>query len=375
MENSDGSTISTKPTRNYAIDALRFIAICFVVYIHIFEVNKGVVFSDNFSSKIIDILFGISRLAVPMFFAISGWFIFSKNRENQIQKLQKQIPKLVKVLIFATIGTSIAILILSKFNGLYNLYVIFPQLRNIFEMFALGRAPNAIGPLWFLSSLIIVEILFWLASRAFKKDNWLLLVAFTFLSLHLLFNTYRSFSGFPELPFSVNETWFVGFAWFSLGYFLAKYFKDSPSAIKNKTLILFTITSGAFYLYEYIMHTSGTPFVFGPYNYSVLYIFTPFITAGLLLLAARNTNTSVLIRGLAHLGKNYAMGVFIIHLVVMQPICVVFAKFGLLDSDPLLRLFVTYTLTLSLSFALTAAYYKAKARLSEAVSKPPLIET
>ncbi len=375
MENSEGSVTSAKPTRNYAIDALRFIAICFVVYIHIFEINKGFVFGDNDSSKVIDILFGISRLAVPIFFGISGWFVFSRNRGEQAKRLQKQVFKLIKILIYATIGTSIALWLLSKVHGIDNIYVFFPQIRNLFEMFILGKTPNAVGPLWFLPSLIIVELLFLFVSHKFKRDNWLIIPAFTFFFLHLLFGAYRSISGFPEVAFSIHETWFIGFAWFSLGYFLAKFFKDSPERIKKKTLISFTITVGAFYLYEYIMQTSGAPFVFGPYNYSVIFIFTPFITAGILLLAARSNAHNKVIRTLAYLGKNYSLGVFIIHLVVMQPISVIFTKFGLLDSEPLIRLIATYLLTVSISVGLTAAYYAVKAKLNTTESIVPLNKT
>src|SRR6187551_1620689 len=68
-----------KMKRNYAIDSLRLIAVCLVIYIHIFEINKGFVFSESLSWKTADVFFGLSRLAVPVFFAISGWYIFSKS--------------------------------------------------------------------------------------------------------------------------------------------------------------------------------------------------------------------------------------------------------------------------------------------------------
>lgn len=349
--------------RNYLIDALRFVAICFVVYIHIFEINKGVSFSDDASWKLIDVLFGLARLAVPIFFAISGWFIFSRDRGEQIKKLQKQIPKLITILIVATIGINIVLFFFDKLHLMNSAFEIAPNIKALVEMFVLGKSPT-IGTLWFLSTLIIVQIIYWLASRTFKKDNWLMVAAFAFFSLNLAFGAYRNISGFPELSFPINETWFVGFAWFSLGYFLAKFFKDKPELIKTKTLALFTVTVGAFYLYEYILHTSGAAFNFGPYNYHAIFLFTPLITAGILLLAARSNMNHPILQQLAYLGKNYALGVFIIHLVVMQPVNAVFVRFDLLDDRPLLKLVIVYTSVVVLSFAATAFYYKAKAFVS-----------
>jgi len=370
VKNGEGSNSATdRPTRNYAIDALRFIAVCFVVYIHIFEINKGFTFSDSTSWKVVDILFGISRLAVPVFFAISGWYIFSKIRAEQIAKLQKQIPKLIKILVAASIGTGAVFWLLSKLN-LARAFEYFPDVKHLFEMFALGKSPT-IGVLWFLVSLVIVELLYLLVTRTFKRDNWLMIVGFAFFSLILVFSAYRAVVGLPELPFPIFETWFVAFVWFTLGYFLAKYFRENNS-LKTKVLVSFTITVSLFYLYEYLLHTSGAPFTFGPYNYNAIFLFTPFVTAGILLLAARSKSTHVAIRALAYFGKNYALGVFIIHLAVMQPINALFLNAGLLENDPTLKLIVTYSATVLISFGLTALYYKVKSNLSSALSKVPV---
>jgi len=366
------AVIKNGAARNYLIDALRFIAICFVVYIHIFEINGGVKFSDTSTSwKFIDVLFGAARIAVPLFFAISGWFIFSKDRGEQIKKLQRQIPNLIKILITATIVINIVIFLFLKLHIMQGVFAFSPQVKGLFEMFILGKSPT-VGTLWFLATLIIVQGIYWLVSRKEKNDKWLLIAAVSFFSLNLAFGAYRNITGFPEIPFPINETWFVGFAWFSLGYFLAKYFKDSPELIKTKSLVTFTLTAAALYLYEYILHTSGSPFSFGPYNYHAIFIFTPLITAGILLLAARSTKDSPFVRKLAFLGKNYALGVFIIHILVMQVINAVFSRYLLLEDMPLIKLVVTYTLVAGLSFALTALYYVVKAKISQTVSKLPV---
>jgi|GEM_PF-2732446 len=357
------------PTRNYAIDALRFIAVCFVIYIHIFAINTGFVYSESLSWNTADVLFGLARLAVPVFFAISGWYIFSKNRTEQIAKLQKQIPKLIKILIAATFGTGAILWIMSKFNLLAGPLEFFPNVKTLIEMFALGRSPT-IAPLWFLVSLIIVEVIFWIVSRKFKRDDWLLVPAFIFFGLNLAFGAYRSVTGAPELPtLPINELWVMGFAWFCIGYFLAKYFRDTPELIKQKTVVTFLVVTGLLYLYEYILHTSGAPFTFGPYNYHAVFIFTPFITAGILLLAARSKVNNKIVRTLAYLGKNYSLGVFIIHLVVMQPLNAVMVKFGILQAYPSLKLIFTITSTIVISFTLTALYYKVKAQLPHTISK------
>jgi surface polysaccharide O-acyltransferase-like enzyme len=357
----DKAVLKSGAARNYWIDALRFIAICFVVYIHIFAINRGIVFSNGISWKFIDVTLGLSRLAVPIFFGISGWFIFSKDRSEQIAKLKKQIPKLTKILLVATIGANIAMIIIYALLLHGQSYQITPAITDLFEAFALGRSPTqAVGPLWFLTSLIIVEVIFWIASHKLKRDDWLILPAFIFFALNLSFGAYQTLTGFEQPPFPINENWFVGFAWFSVGYFLAKYFKDKLSSIKKKTLVSFTIISGLLYLYEDILQTSGSAFHFGPYNYVVIFLFTPFITAGILLLAARSSNAGKIVRTLASLGKNYALGIFIIHVIVMEPVGLFFTHYNILANSPMPKLFVTYMCTLLLSLGITAFYYRFK---------------
>jgi surface polysaccharide O-acyltransferase-like enzyme len=324
--------------------------------------------------KIVDILFGLARLAVPVFFAISGWYIFSKNKKEQARKLKKQVIKLVKILIVIVVASSLALWVLQKMR--LSALDPLPQMVGIYESFFLGKTPTAIVAFWFIVSLIIVEAIYLLATKCCRKDSWLAAAAFASFVLNLLFTTYRPFSGLPELPFSIGETWFLAFVWFSLGYLLAKYFRDkgTKSAINNKTLVRFAAIAMAFYLYEYILHTSGAPLVFGPYNYNVMFMFTPFATTGILLLAAHSRNQSKLIRSLAYLGKNYALGVFVIHVIVMQPLSKVFTKLSLLSGHSTIKLVVTYTLVVVISFALTALYYAVKSRVTAMLgrSKPPL---
>lgn len=362
MEKNQGSISDSRVSRNYAIDALRFIAVCLVIYIHIFEINYGFKFVPGPTWAVVDIVFGIARLAVPLFFAISGWYIFSKNRDEVIKKLQKQLPKLLLILLWATLGTCFLIFILASLH-LSDLSFL-PKMRNIFEMFLFGQTPNAVGPLWFLVSLIIVEGLFLIAIRTFKSINWFAFIAAVTFLLLILFTSYRTLTGLPEFTaFEVKNSWVVGFIWFTLGYFLAKYFKENQQKIKSKTLVYFVVLTGLFYLYEYIMHTSGSPFNFGPYNYSVAFLFTPIITAGILLLAGLSNYASKPVRALAYLGKNYSLGVFIVHIVLMQPVDIFFSRLGLLTDYATLRVIATYTTVVVASFLVTAAYYYVKSKL------------
>jgi surface polysaccharide O-acyltransferase-like enzyme len=364
--------------RNYAIDAIRTIAICLVIYIHVWAINPGLSYTDSFPWKIIDLMFGFSRLAVPVFFAISGWFIFSQDRSEQTLKLQKQIVKLTKLLLVATVTTSIAFLILVRchlmthilaqtYNNTY-----LPDAKALIDMLLFGHAPNADGPLWFLVSLIMVEILFWLAVRTFKNITWLTLPAFIFFLMTItLYNLgeYRLKLGIPSvLPQGFDETtWFVGFMWFSLGYFLAKYFKKNINDMSPRAVYKFAVITGLLYFYEYILQTSGAPLRFGPYGYVAIFMFTPLATAGILLSAARSHISNTTVRWLANLGQKYALGVFIIHLLVMQPIGVFFAKYSLLSNHLSLKFVATYSLTIIASFSLTALYYRAK---TMALAKP-----
>lgn len=67
-----------KKTRNSTLNALKGIACFSVIMLHC-----------AFPGMVGKIIYGIARFAVPMFFAISGYYVYSCNSKDVIQRLPK----------------------------------------------------------------------------------------------------------------------------------------------------------------------------------------------------------------------------------------------------------------------------------------------
>ena len=68
-----------KKTRNSTLNALKGIACFSVVMLHC-----------AFPGMVGKIIYGIARFAVPLFFAISGYYVYSCNSKDVIRRLPKK---------------------------------------------------------------------------------------------------------------------------------------------------------------------------------------------------------------------------------------------------------------------------------------------
>ena len=76
----------------YSIDGMRAIAAFFIVCLH-------VPFSGTFG----EVVSAFARIAVPFFFMISGFFIWSDTEEKQYKRIRKQIKHLFFLMIYADV--------------------------------------------------------------------------------------------------------------------------------------------------------------------------------------------------------------------------------------------------------------------------------
>jgi len=141
--------------RKSSLDILKFIAAYLVVFIH-----------SDAKNSISDIFLGICRIAVPIFFMISGYFLYDKNKE----KIIISIKKILKLLIFA----DILYLLFEIFKNLLigqSIVEIFKSLFSInFVIFNMGSIGSHI---WYIRAIIYIYILY-IIIKKLKKDQLLL---------------------------------------------------------------------------------------------------------------------------------------------------------------------------------------------------------
>jgi peptidoglycan/LPS O-acetylase OafA/YrhL len=350
--------------RNNAIDILRLIAAFLVVFIHM-----GIKYApESTTEKTASVILFIARLAVPIFFAISGWFLYRGNKAEEVKSLAKQIPKLTKLLIIVLVGYIIVgkllVLVLPEFGA--KIFVL-PNQSQLFEVL-LGINGGSIGVMWYVLALIFIEIIYYLGLRFGKNLKPIVFIGV--LGFLYTITTHTYFNSVNISGIDLTMSWITWISIFSLGYFLHKFYNSDFKHISTKSLVIFTVISFALFMYETILLSSGHPLKVGPYGFSTIFITTPLVIAGLILLTTRIKATSKFATILATAGRKYSLYIYIIHIVIivggLSRLLNKYDNFGL---SPLALLVVKYTTTVSLSLGLAIAYVAVKNWVSEQISR------
>ncbi|MGL5919765.1 MAG: acyltransferase family protein, partial [Bacteroidales bacterium] len=169
----------------------------------------------------------IFRSAVPVFFAISGYFLFSKglNEINLLSALRKTIYTLIQCTLFYFVYA----LGLYVFSGENHFYM--PSVKGLFLGLLFDSFPfiGLMGHLWYLSALIyiFIALIIILKTKASKY------IFHAILPLCLICITYNYIGGlYPD----IYEKWhipnniifsrnflFTGIPFFLMGAFFSKY--------------------------------------------------------------------------------------------------------------------------------------------------------
>ena len=199
----------------YQSDKLRFISfvcILLVLYIHsVFHFKETEVESMSLCYYLQEVISGmLGRLAVPMFFAISG-SLFFKGTEDSIkvvyQKQRRRVKTLAIPYILAALFPPIVYLIL-KFSGLLDFmlskslhYLSDPWWLLLCRIFVFNLPDNIpfAGQLWFLRDLIVVVCftpLLWRLKQTKFGMEILLIFSFILLMFDLKYLPLKAFFWF-----------------------------------------------------------------------------------------------------------------------------------------------------------------------------------
>lgn len=263
-------------TINLSMQICKLIAAMFVVFIHF-----------GFPGRLGMIIDCIARFAVPMFFAISGYFSYKINNK----KIEKRIIYMLKLNIYAISFYLLLNIIEVKyiFNGsVYNYLHSVLNLTSIAKWIILNLEPIA-GHLWYLTSILIVYIFLWIYTRFFdeKSINYkpLYMTGVFLIIIHILIGSNAAPAGIQISYIIYRNALFWGLPMFCLGMFINQYYKR---IIKNFNLsslkiILIIIFGLLFSLIEYIG--------IGKTEMPIGMIFT---VIGILLIVIRHPNTELI---------------------------------------------------------------------------------
>lgn len=225
---------SQAKSRNFLLDILKILMSYLVIFIHF-----G--YRDGF-------LFPCTRIAVPVFFILSGYFVYSEDKNIMLAKTKKYLLSTIKYLI---IGLCIYVafdfinlgLINNDWNGF--LYSINPLI--IGHDFIFSQSPiTSGGHLWFLVCSIFIAIMHYLCTK-FNLLKIYKFIVFPLLLLHLILYVYLGNNSVGL--YEVRNSWLFGFPFFAIGMFICVLNKQyKPS---KKLLIVLSISAILFFVLQY----------------------------------------------------------------------------------------------------------------------------
>ncbi|XXM72905.1 acyltransferase [Lysinibacillus sphaericus] len=207
--------------RNYAIDYLKFFAICAVILIHAgpFEEVTLLGLDGYYIDFTIDTL---SRFAVPFFFMASGYLFAKKmnpGNQNSVY-FSKYVSKLTKLFaswfIFYLIYDWFSNVIVTRDIPSVSETLGYIKENIRLEVFIYGASPGY--QLWYLAALIWSIVILYIFIHLNKLN--LLLVISLGLNVAGLFG--QSYSGLTSLPFDTRDAVFFGLLYTALGAFAAQ---------------------------------------------------------------------------------------------------------------------------------------------------------
>ena len=195
-------------TRNLSLECFKLLAACFVVFLHI-------PFPGAFGQWIIC----LSRFAVPLFFAVSGWFSFGASPE----KLKKRFVHILLLEIFGDM-LYISWRCLRDYLAGESLYWCLryqiPDVQAL-KMWLFWNVDPFAGHLWYLSATCLCYLILWAFTRLGRKDyRPLYVTGFILLLWGFLMGEFSRFTGFRADYRICRSGLFTGLPVFFLGLFL-----------------------------------------------------------------------------------------------------------------------------------------------------------
>lgn len=183
----------------------------------------------------------VYRLAVPLFFTISGYFNYRPDKQKQLSGALSFIKRSAK---YTAVGFGFYIVFdfimcYVDGNGVGYYFTTLFYENLLFDFFFLNRPITYSGAqLWFLIALFVVSLVHYALVR-FGKEKWYHWIVPVGLAIQLFFGAYMRLFQYTDMPIRyTRNAWFNGLPFFGLGYLLAQYDLHKKSWYKYLYLAL-----------------------------------------------------------------------------------------------------------------------------------------
>ena len=167
----------------------------------------------------------VYRLAVPLFFAISGYFNYRKDQNKRISGATNFIKRSFKYMLigfgFYIVFDFIMCYVDGKGVGYYFTTLFYENF--LFDFLFLNRPITYSGAqLWFLIALFVVSLVHYGLVK-FEKEHLYRYIVPICLAIKVFFGAYMYLFQDTDMPIRyTRNAWFTGLPFFGLGYLLAQ---------------------------------------------------------------------------------------------------------------------------------------------------------
>lgn len=302
-------SVDTKTQRNLTIDIMRIVLAILVVYLHIdnyLYIRCGM---SPIATAVDNYIIVLARLAVPMFFAISGYYFYKKKQSDEDRSAIKNIKHLFLILM----GGCILYLVGSiALNGVGETVQPITS-RNLFLFAFFNRTAIVAnsGILWFILALISCYIVFLIFPRLFQK-KYLYVLAGVLWYLAICKNSVYGGIVMDKWSAYVQQSYVcLGLPYFTLGYLIHAYWNKIKQIATNEQLIKILILAIVLYLSEQtifiVNHKFNATAIENP-------ITLPLLIASILIMTIQHPGKST--PKLSAIAVNYSLYIYVTHFLV-----------------------------------------------------------
>lgn len=317
------------PKRIYGLDILKALCAFCVVTIH-----------ARFPGRVGDYIDAWTRMAVPIFFMITGFFY----KDTQRQK--REAEQIIRVLALGLASNALYIAwhTFFEFGGNLGSYLRFAATpQNLWGYLTLNESPFGYH-LWYLSAMLYVLIIVYVLNRVFPRhaERMLFIAAPFLLLINLVFGNYSLLLLQSEYRTVITRNFlFVGMPYFAVGMFLRTYRGIVEALVAKRRLLASAILF-------FLLTTCMEKFLSDAFRYCTNrehYASTAFLS--ILVFSAF---TSPFWEGklpiLHDVGRKHATGIYMVHLMVMAVLDSVINRLQMADAFQYIRPFAIYLVSL-----------------------------
>ncbi|MGN0498768.1 MAG: acyltransferase family protein [Acutalibacteraceae bacterium] len=313
-------------------DALKVICSFLIVCIHApFPGEMGQYFT------------ALSRIAVPIFFMITGFFYHNTIKNN---KVKSQIKKIAVLVLWTNLLFFLWSILKTILTGadIINYLKTTVTIKALLKFIFLNETPFG-AHLWYLSAILYVLIIVAVFDKI-KGRKILYIISPLLLIGDLLLGKYSLLLFGREFPYIIVRNFlFVGIPYFLLGTLIFKNREKLVAVLKNKKVImlflimLFSITT---FLEHYFLVSNDVN------STRDHYISTTFLAVAVFLFfMVSEGQFRILGNKISQIGKNYSMLIYIFHPIFITILLKIVERLGLTNEYMIIQPIIVFFVTLA----------------------------